>query len=63
MTTATVPTLALNNGVEMPALGPGVFQSPPEETTSAVEAATAPNSSDLDALRERGIGLAYATAG
>ena len=32
-------TLTLNNGVTMPALGLGVFQSPPEETTAAVEAA------------------------
>lgn len=31
--------LTLNNGVTMPALGLGVFQSPPEETTSAVLAA------------------------
>src|SRR3954463_10127868 len=31
--------LVLNNGVRMPALGLGVFQSPPEETTAAVEAA------------------------
>jgi len=31
--------LTLNNGVTMPALGLGVFQSPPEETTAAVEAA------------------------
>jgi diketogulonate reductase-like aldo/keto reductase len=29
----------LNDGVEMPVLGLGVFQSPPEETTAAVEAA------------------------
>jgi 2,5-diketo-D-gluconate reductase A len=28
--------LKLNNGVEMPALGLGVFQTPPEETTAAV---------------------------
>ncbi|MEN2741600.1 aldo/keto reductase [Microbacterium sp. X-17] len=33
--------LTLNNGVTMPALGLGVFQSPPEETTQAVEAALA----------------------
>ncbi len=33
------PTLTLNNDVTMPALGLGVFQSPPEETTAAVEAA------------------------
>ena len=39
MTPATAPALTLNNGVTMPALGVGVFQSPPEETTAAVEAA------------------------
>ena len=39
MTIATTPTLELNNGVTMPALGLGVFQSPPEETVSAVETA------------------------
>lgn len=33
------PTLTLNNGVAMPALGLGVFQSPPEETIQAVQAA------------------------
>ncbi|MFJ2263691.1 aldo/keto reductase [Streptomyces sp. NPDC087844] len=32
-------TLALNNGVEMPALGLGVFQTPPDETIAAVTAA------------------------
>jgi diketogulonate reductase-like aldo/keto reductase len=31
--------LTLNNGVELPALGLGVFQSPPAETVAAVEAA------------------------
>src|SRR3954453_10894421 len=35
----TTPALNLNNGVEIPALGLGVFQNPPEETTSAVAAA------------------------
>src|SRR3954470_7960729 len=39
MSPATAPALKLNNGVEIPALGLGVFQSPPEETTAAVEAA------------------------
>ena len=33
------PTITLNNGVAMPALGLGVFQSPPAETVGAVEAA------------------------
>jgi diketogulonate reductase-like aldo/keto reductase len=32
-------TVTLNNGVEMPPLGFGVFQTPPEETRSAVAAA------------------------
>jgi diketogulonate reductase-like aldo/keto reductase len=39
MTPATAPALKLNNGVTMPALGLGVFQSPPEETVNAVETA------------------------
>jgi diketogulonate reductase-like aldo/keto reductase len=39
MATATTPTLELNNGVTMPALGLGVFQSPPAETVTAVESA------------------------
>jgi diketogulonate reductase-like aldo/keto reductase len=37
--TAPVTHLTLNNGVRMPALGLGVFQSPPQETVPAVEAA------------------------
>ena len=32
-------TIALNNGVEMPAIGLGVFQTPPDVTVSAVESA------------------------
>jgi diketogulonate reductase-like aldo/keto reductase len=39
MTTQTAALINLNNGVEMPILGLGVFQSPPEETVTAVEAA------------------------
>ncbi|WP_410792307.1 aldo/keto reductase [Kribbella sp. C-35] len=35
----SVPTIKLNNGVEMPAVGFGVFQTPPEETIAAVESA------------------------
>jgi diketogulonate reductase-like aldo/keto reductase len=38
---AGMPLLTLNNGVEMPALGFGVFQTPPEQTIAAVEAALA----------------------
>ena len=32
-------SLTLNNGVTMPAIGLGVFQTPPDETTAAVETA------------------------
>jgi diketogulonate reductase-like aldo/keto reductase len=38
---AKSPFITLNNGVQMPALGLGVFQSPPAETAVAVEAALA----------------------
>jgi diketogulonate reductase-like aldo/keto reductase len=31
--------LELNNGVDMPALGLGFYQSPPQETVAAVKAA------------------------
>lgn len=34
-----VPTFSLNNGVEIPAIGLGVYQTPPAETTAAVLAA------------------------
>jgi hypothetical protein len=33
------PTLILNNGVRIPALGLGVYQRPPEETVAAVRTA------------------------
>ena len=39
MATPTVPLLTLNNGVELPSIGFGVFQTPPDETIAAVEAA------------------------
>src|SRR3954451_12876443 len=32
-------TITLNNGVEMPAIGLGVFQTPPDETRAAVASA------------------------
>jgi diketogulonate reductase-like aldo/keto reductase len=35
----TTPLLTLNNGVQMPAIGLGVFQSSPEDTVTAVESA------------------------
>ena len=39
MAIAATHTLKLNNGVTMPALGLGVFQTPPDVTTGALEEA------------------------
>jgi diketogulonate reductase-like aldo/keto reductase len=41
MVTTRPRAIELNNGVEMPAIGLGVFQSPPNETVRAVETAIA----------------------
>ena len=41
MMTAKSPLITLNNGVQMPALGLGVFLSPPEQTADAVQTAIA----------------------
>jgi 2,5-diketo-D-gluconate reductase A len=35
----STPVVSLNNGVQMPALGFGVFQTPPEQTVAAVQTA------------------------
>jgi diketogulonate reductase-like aldo/keto reductase len=40
-TSSRTPTITFNNGVELPALGLGVFPTPPAETVAAVEAAIA----------------------
>src|ERR1700749_1127255 len=39
--TAKSPSITLNNRVQLPAIGLGVFQTPPAETVGAVEAAIA----------------------
>lgn len=39
MNPSTIPHFTLNNGVSIPAIGLGVFQTPPAETTAAVLAA------------------------
>src|ERR1700761_834510 len=39
MMSTQVPGITLNNGVELPAIGLGVFQTPPDETRAAVAAA------------------------
>src|SRR5947208_4129282 len=66
-TTMTPPTLTLNNGVAMPVLGLGVFQSPPEETTAAVEAAIADGYRLIDTAasydNEREVGAAIRASG
>ncbi len=52
--------VVLNNGVVMPAVGFGVFQTPPEETAVAVEAALQTGYRHIDTaaayLNERGVG-------
>jgi 2,5-diketo-D-gluconate reductase A len=63
----TIPTLGLNNGVEMPALGLGVFQTPPDETIGAVEAALAVGYRHIDTAaaygNEREVGEAIRRSG
>lgn len=46
-------TVTLNNGVEMPTLGLGVFQTPPDETRDAVVAALSSGYRHVARLRER----------
>ena len=46
-----VPNIALNNGVEMPSIGLGVFQTPPDETRGAVAAAPARHPRDAAPTR------------
>ena len=48
MTATTPPSLELNNDVTMPALGFGVFQTPPDETRDAVSAALAAGYRHID---------------
>lgn len=60
-------TVTLNNGVEMPILGFGVFQIPDEETQAAVEAALDAGYRHLDTaasyLNEEAVGLAIKNSG
>ncbi|GIG25050.1 aldo/keto reductase [Cellulomonas denverensis] len=62
-----IPTLTLNNGVTMPALGFGVFQTPPDETAAAVRAALEVGYRHIDTAaaygNERGVGQALAQSG
>jgi diketogulonate reductase-like aldo/keto reductase len=62
-----VPLLKLNNGVELPAIGFGVFQTPPDETIAAVETALATGYRHVDTaaayLNEREVGEAIRRSG
>jgi len=66
MSNADVPNVTLNNGVEMPQLGFGVFQTPPDETQAAVEVALETGYRHIDTAaaygNERGVGEAVRTS-
>lgn len=63
----TVPTLTLNNGVEIPQLGFGVFQVPPEDTKGVVLEAFEVGYRHVDTAQmyrnEAGVGAALAESG
>ncbi|MFI7672542.1 aldo/keto reductase [Actinophytocola sp. NPDC049390] len=63
----TVPNITLNNGVEMPQLGFGVFQVPNDETEAAVTAALGAGYRSIDTAtiygNEEGVAAALAKSG
>jgi diketogulonate reductase-like aldo/keto reductase len=67
MTATTMPSLELNNGVRMPALGLGVYQTPPDETRDAVRAALSAGYRHIDTAaaygNERQVGEAVHSSG
>ncbi|MFE4657356.1 aldo/keto reductase [Streptomyces hydrogenans] len=67
MASVRIPTVTLNNGVEIPQLGFGVFQVPDEETTAAVSSALEAGYRSLDTAaiygNEAGVGKALAASG
>lgn len=64
---SSIPTLDLNNGVKLPALGYGVFQTPPAETIAAVETALSTGYRHIDTAaaygNEREVGEALRRSG
>jgi 2,5-diketo-D-gluconate reductase A len=64
---ATVPTITLNNGVQIPQLGFGVYQVPPEDTKDAVLAALEVGYRHIDTAEmygnEKGVGEALRASG
>lgn len=67
MTTPTIPAITLNNGLEMPQLGFGVFQVPDDETELAVQLALEAGYRSIDTAavygNEAGVGRAIAGSG
>ena len=67
MTQLTIPQLTLHNGVEIPQLGFGVFQVPPEDTQQVVEFALDAGYRHIDTAaayrNEPGVGAAIAASG
>jgi len=65
--TTAVPSLRLHDDIEIPQLGFGVFQVPPEETQAAVEMALEAGYRHFDTAaayrNERGVGRALAASG
>ncbi|OEO33018.1 oxidoreductase [Devosia insulae DS-56] len=63
----SIPTITLNNGVSLPALGFGVFQTPPDETEVAVAEALRVGYRHIDTAagygNERGVGAAISASG
>jgi 2,5-diketo-D-gluconate reductase A len=66
-TEMTVPSIELYDGIEIPQLGFGVFQVPPEETQGAVELALEAGYRHIDTAaayrNEKGVGAALAASG
>jgi 2,5-diketo-D-gluconate reductase A len=64
---AEVPNVSLSDGVEIPQLGYGVFQIPPDETQRAVEAALEAGYRHIDTAaayrNERGVAAGIAASG
>ena len=63
----TIPNITLHDGIEIPQLGFGVFQVPPEETQAAVELALEAGYRHIDTAaayrNEKGVGRALAASG
>jgi 2,5-diketo-D-gluconate reductase A len=67
VTVMSTPNMKLNNGVELPALGFGVYQTPPDETAAAVETALGIGYRHVDTAaaygNERAVGEALRRSG